>query len=180
MTDGPSRFRFKPWRTLSRPVLASLLLLPPSMALADATLVGRTVTLNVLTYNDPGDPLFDGLLHTAQVGEEVEFGLGSEDVQNNVEVVPVLVDVGSSRVEIRYSESGDLIQSTFNGYVFRFDTDCRLFRGAKIDYGFTNMPLEDESASIKGNALFLNVAGLSYTRQSRIAVDLAVADCPVF
>ena len=94
--------------------------------------------------------------------------------------MPVLVDVGSSRVEIRYSESGDLIQSTFNGYVFRFDTDCRLFRGAKIDYGFTNMPVEDESASIKGNALFLNVAGLSYTRQSRIAVDLAVADCPVF
>ncbi len=148
---------------------------------AETSLQGRTVTFSVLTYDDPAKPLFVGQGETVVVGDGVEFGLLAEGSQNGLDVQPVLVDIGPSRIEVAYSLTprGQLFRAAFNGYVLRFETECALFADAAIDRAFTNIALADDAVSVKGGTLMINVAALSYTPESRFAIDLGVADCPL-
>jgi hypothetical protein len=159
-------------------VLALLLATP---ALADGTLEGRVVTFSVLTYDDPEMPIFVGRGQTVQVGRGVEFGLGPEGAQNGVDVAPVTVDIGPTRVEVRFDQGvgGQLLTARFNGYVLRFEADCALFKGVRIDPVVTNIPLLSDAITTETGTLYVNVAGLRYTRESRFALDIDVTDCPL-
>jgi hypothetical protein len=149
-------------------------------ALADPSLNARTVTFRVLTYDDPARPIFDGRGVTVKVGTGVEFGLNPEGGQNGVDVVPVTVDIFANRIEVRSSIGpGRFLDAAFNGYVLEFATDCALFSAFEIDAKATNWPLKPSDIRTEAGALFINVAGLAYDRDSTLALNVRVADCPV-
>ena len=158
--------------------LVFLLLATP--ALADNTLRERIVTLSVLSYDDPLKPLFEGAGQTVVVGDGVEFGLGPTGAQNGLDVAPVRVDIGPRRIEVQFTQPmGLLLDTTFNGYVLAFATDCALFESAHVDAAATTLPLTDADITVQGGRLYINVAGLPFTDRSRFAIDLEVADCPL-
>lgn len=164
---------------IGRAALIVALLASPALA-EDGSLRGRIVTFHVLTYDDPARPIFEGRGETVAVGDGVEFGLLPEGMQNGVDVAPVRVDIGPRRIEVAYQQAmGELVTARFNGYVLRFETDCALFAGVRIDPAATNIPLLPDAVSIDGGTLMINVSGLRYTGQSRFALDLDVADCPM-
>lgn len=152
-----------------------------SPACAQGTLEGRVVTFSVLTYDDPDRPIFVGQGQTVQVGQGVEFGLQTEGAQNGVDVAPVSVDIGPTRVEVRFDQGigGQLLTARFNGYVLRFEGDCALFAGVRIDGPNTTIPLAPDDITTDRGALFINVSGLLFDNQSRFALEVEVADCPV-
>ena len=67
----------------------------------------------------------------------------------------------------------------FKGYVLRFQAGCALFSGWKVDAAATTTGLTDADIHADGGALFINVARRGYGPQARLAVDVAVADCPI-
>jgi hypothetical protein len=163
-----------PWVTL---LIAGVLATPAG---ADTTLRERIVTFSVLSYDDPLLPIYEGSGQTVMVGDGVEFGLNPGYPQNGVDVVPVQVDIGPARVEVQFrTPLGYLLDATFNGYVLAFATECALFKGVRVDTAFTNMAITDADVTVQGGTLMVNVAGLPFTSQSRFAIDLEVADCPL-
>ena len=166
-----------------RAVVLSALLAVPALAtpvLAEGTLDGRIVTFGVLAYDDPAQPIFEAPGRTVKVGAGVEFGLDRIGAQNGVDVAPVIVDIGPSRVEVRFREGpGVLLVSEFNGYVLRFEGTCALFRSVRVDASATNMPMADEDIRAETGTLYINMSGKAYTPESRFALDLGVEDCPL-
>jgi hypothetical protein len=159
--------------------LAVMLLATP--ALAEATLEGRIVTFRVLAYDDPARPLFDGRGATVEVGTGVEFGLYPEGLQNGLDVVPVQVNIGPTRIELSYpfAGTGKVIEAEFNGYELSFATDCVLFEGASVDTAATTAEITDTDLSYEAGTFRINFEGQSYGPDTRIAIDVDVADCPL-
>jgi hypothetical protein len=93
-------------------------------------------------------------------------------------VVPVTVEIGPTRIELGYPRTiGRFYEAAFNGYVLRFETDCALFEGVRIDPAATTMEVTEVWAET--GALYINVSGLGYGPQARLALDLEIADCPL-
>lgn len=167
----------RPCPVLAPGLLALALALPAS---AGGTLEGRTVTLNVLTYDDPAAPILESRGRTVTVGEGVEFGMGPEFRTPGFDVVPVQVQIGPARIEFSYGEAeGEFWPARFNGYVLRFEADCVLFDGWRIDRAATTLPIVEADITSDGRALFINVQGDRYGPDVRLAVDLSVTDCPL-
>jgi hypothetical protein len=157
-------------------------LLAAALPAAAGTLEGRIVTLNTLTYDDPGKPLLESRGRTVKVGPGVEFGLGPEYRDSFLDVVPVIVEIGPTRIEFRYpaeAGSGEFWPARFNGYVLRFETECALFEAVAVDRAVTTIPMEPGDVFAEGGALYINVEGQSYGPEARLALDLSVADCPL-
>lgn len=148
---------------------------------AEATLNGRTVTLSTLTYDEPDLPLYIGKGETVIVSDAVEFGLEREGVKNGLDIVPVQVNISSSRISFDYSgtDPGVFAIAKFNGYLLRFELDCTLFTWAEIDREFSTLPLAPDALSVVDNTLRINASGLEFNRDSRFAVDIEVMDCPL-
>lgn len=156
-------------------LLAALLTGP---AFAEGSLEGRLVTFSVETWDDPALPLIKARGRTVMVGKGVEFGLEPEGLTGGLDVVPVTVEIGPSRIELSYPRgSGWFYVAKFNGYVLRFETDCALFEAVTIDQAGTTLPVTEVRAEV--GALYINVSGLGYGPQARLALDLKVADCPL-
>lgn len=162
-------------------LLAILTLLAGGSAVGAGTLTGRIVTFRVLAYDDAAHPLFDGRGQTVKVTDAVEFGLGPEGPQNGLDVIPVQVNIGDTRIEVRYDGPGESepLEATFNGYVLSFDTECVLFQGARVDAAASNVALTDRDVTWDRGVLYINVAGRPYMTGSHFAVDLDVTDCPL-
>ena len=146
------------------------------------TLEGRLVTFTVAAWDDPALPYLQPEGETFTVGEGVEFELAPEGVFSGLQVVPMRVEIGPQRVEVSYPDHagrGQFYDSRFNGYVLRFETDCALFAGWKVDRDFTTLPVTDEDIFTDRGALYINVSGLTYGPDQRLAVDLDVMDCPL-
>jgi hypothetical protein len=158
--------------------LALALTTPPAMA--EGTLEGRLVTFTVLTYDDPAQPFLQARGKTVMVGQGVEFGLGPEGFTGGLDVVPVTVEIGPSRIELSYPlGSGQFYASIFNGYVLRFETECALFQSVAIDSAATTMAVAPEDIHAETGALFINVSGRDYGPAQHLALDIVVADCPI-
>lgn len=156
--------------------LAALVALPAQAG----TLEGRLVTFTVMTWDDPAQPYLQATGKTVTVGEGVEFGLGPEGLTSGLDVVPVTVDLGPTRVELSYPAGfGTFWQAEFNGYVLRFETECALFSGWKVDEDFTTMAVTDADIFTDKGVLYINVADRDYGPDARLAVDLDVTDCPL-
>lgn len=155
--------------------------LAPFGAAAETTLTGRTAEFSVLAYDDPDLPLYVGEIYSAIVSDDVEFGLEPEGPQNGLDVVPVVIDIDAERIELDYRAggAGPMATTMFNGYVLSFTPDCVLFDGAHIDKTVTNVPLTDKDLYFEGRTLRIDLSGKVTTPQSRIAIDLDVADCPI-
>jgi hypothetical protein len=161
-------------------VALALALLVAAPAVAEGTLEGRTVTLNVLTYDDPAAPILESQGRTVTVGAGIEFGMGPEFRTPGFDVVPVQVQIARDRIEFSYgAEIGTFWNAGFNGYVLRFATECVLFEGWKVDEAATTMAVTDQDIHAEGGALFINVAGRDYGPGTTLALDLRVADCPM-
>jgi hypothetical protein len=155
-------------------VLASLLATP----LQAGTLEGRLVTFTVETWDDRAAPLLVARGRTVTVGRGVEFGLDREGFTGGLDVVPVDVEIGPTRIELSYPKGiGRFYEAKFNGYVLRFETDCALFEKVAIDPAGTTMKVTDVWAET--GALYINVSGLGYGPASTLALDVEVADCPL-
>ena len=147
-------------------------------ALAEGTLEGRLVTFTVETWDDPAEPYLQARGRTVMVGQGVEFGLEPEGLSGGLDIVPVTVEIGPSRIELTYPRGiGRFYQATFTGYVLRFETDCALFAAVAVDPGGTTMPVTD--IRTEAGALYINVSGLGYGPQARLALAVKVADCPM-
>ena len=117
---------------------------------------------------------------TVTVGQGVEFGMESDEVINGLSLVPVQVEIQPQRVEVTYPKGmGSFYVAPFNGYVLRFDTECALFAGWAVDREFTTLPITDDDIFTDGGALYINVSGMSYGPEERLAVNLDVTDCPI-
>ena len=154
--------------------LAAVLASPVSAG----TLEGRLVTFTVETWDVRETPLLAARGRTVTVGQGVEFGLDREGFTAGLDVVPVNVEIGPTRIELSYPKGiGRFYESRFNGYVLRFETVCALFENVAIDPAGTSMKVTEVWA--EAGALFINVSGLGYGPQSTLALDLEVADCPL-
>lgn len=155
--------------------LAALLAAP---AMAEGTLEGRLVTFTVETWDDRSAPYLEARGRTVMVGQGVEFGLEPEGLSGGLDVVPVTVEIGPTRIELRYPRGiGRFYEATFNGYVLRFETDCALFETVAVDPAGTTMPVKDIWS--ENGALYINVSGLGYGPETTLALDIGVADCPL-
>jgi hypothetical protein len=142
------------------------------------TLEGRLVTFTVETWDQRETPLLVARGRTVTVGQGVEFDLGPEGFTGGLDVVPVTVEIGPTRIELRYpAGSGRFYQAKFNGYVLRFETDCALFEKVAVDAAATTIPVTEVWAET--GALFINVSDLDYGPEAVLALDLEVADCPL-
>jgi hypothetical protein len=142
------------------------------------TLEGRLVTFTVETWDQREAPLLSARGRTVTVGQGVEFGLDPEGRTGGLDVVPVDVEIGPTRIELSYHEGiGRFYDSTFNGYVLRFETECALFENVVVDTVASTMKVTDVWAEV--GALYINVSGLGYGPDSTLALDLEVADCPL-
>lgn len=159
----------------------TLLILCTLPVQAERTLSGRSVVFSVLAYDNPDTPLFVGKRHDAVVGDGVEFGLGPEGLQNDLDVVPVLIDISATRLVISFEATppSELHDSEFNGYVLEFLTDCLLFQDAKLDTRVTTLPMTNADIFWKLGTLYINASGFETDEHTRIAVDFTVADCAI-
>ena len=142
-------------------------------------LMGREVTFQVLTYEDPSNPLFEGAKHKSVVSDQIEFGLDYEGEQNELDVIPVVVEITANRMEFSYvaGTTGDFWDAPFNGYVIDFQVGCALLKSARIDWSATTMDLEPSDISVRLGRVEINVAGLSYDALSSLAIDFELTDC---
>lgn len=155
-------------------VLVALLATPASAG----TLEGRLVTFTVETWDDREAPLLVARGRTVVVGQGTEFGLGPEGFTGGLDVVPVAVEIGPTRIELSYPRGiGRFYEAKFNGYVLRFETDCALFERVAVDPAGTTMKVTEVWAET--GALYINVSGLGYGPTSTLALDVEVADCPL-
>ena len=158
-----------------RTVALALLTAFPAAA---GTLEGRLVTFTVETWDDRAAPLLVARGRTVTVGQGVEFGLDREGFTGGLDVVPVDVEIGPTRIELSYPKGlGQFYDAKFNGYVLRFVTECALFDKVTIDQSATTMEVTEVWAET--GALYLNVSGLGYGPEAKLALDLEVADCPL-
>lgn len=155
-------------------LLAAALAAPASAG----TLEGRLVTFTVETWDDREAPLLVARGRTVTVGSGTEFGLGPEGFTGGLDVVPVAVEIGPTRIELSFPRGiGRFYEARFNGYVLRFETDCALFEKVAVDPAGTTMKVTEVWAET--GALYINVSGLGYGPEARLALDLEVADCPM-
>jgi hypothetical protein len=142
------------------------------------TLEGRLVTFSVETWDIRETPILIAKGRTVMVGQGVEFGLGPQGFTGGLDIVPVTVEIGPTRIELTYPQGlGRFYDSRFNGYVLRFETECALFENVAIDPAATTMNVTEVWAET--GALYINVTGLDYGPEARLALDLEVADCPL-
>lgn len=142
------------------------------------TLEGRLVTFTVETWDQRETPLLVARGRTVTVGQGVEFGLDREGFTSGLDVVPVEVEIGPTRIELSYQqEIGRFYEAGFNGYVLRFETECALFENVVVDTAASTMKVTDVWAEV--GALYINVSGLGYGPEATLALDLEVADCPL-
>ena len=155
-------------------LLVALLATP----VAGGTLEGRLVTFTVETWDVREAPLLVARGRTVTVGQGTEFGLGPEGFTGGLDVVPVAVEIGPTRIELSYPKGiGRFYEARFNGYVLRFETDCALFEKVSVDPAGTTMKVTEVWAET--GALYINVSGLGYGPEGTLALDLEVADCPL-
>ena len=151
------------------------LLAGPAVA---GTLEGRLVTFTVETWDDRAAPLLVARGRTVTVGKGVEFGLDREGFTAGLDVVPVAVEIGPTRIELSYPKGiGRFYEAKFNGYVLRFETGCALFEKVAVDPAGTTM--QGVEVWAETGALYIDVAGLGYGPSATLALDLQVADCPM-
>lgn len=145
---------------------------------AAGTLEGRLVTFTVETWDQREQPYLEARGRTVMVGEGVEFGLEPEGLTGGLDVVPVTVEIGPTRIELTYPRGiGRFFEAKFNGYVLRFETECALFENVAIDPVATTMKVTEVWAET--GALYINVSGLGYGPEAKLALELEVADCPL-
>jgi hypothetical protein len=154
-------------------------LLALASPVAGGTLEGRLVTFTVETWDDRAQPFLQARGRTVTVGQGVEFGLEPEGLTGGLDIVPVTVEIGPTRIELTYPDAGtgQFYAARFNGYVLRFETDCALFEGFAIDRAATTIPVTEIWAET--GALYINVSGLEYGPGATLVLDLTVADCPM-
>jgi hypothetical protein len=160
---------------MMRGAAMALLLAVPAGA---GTLEGRLVTFTVETWDQREQPYVQARGRTVTVGQGVEFGLEPEGLTGGLDVVPVTVEIGPTRIELSYPRGiGRFYEATFNGYVLRFETECALFESVAIDKAASTIPVNEIWAEV--GALYINVSGLGYGPEATLALDVEVADCPL-
>ena len=150
-----------------------------SQAWAEATLLGREVSLQVVTFDDPNAPIFESDVKWAATSNEIEFGLQRTKSPEDIDVIPVLIDVQSTHITFNYNTAvpGELYPAKFNGYIIDFHAGCDLVTGASLDTSDTTLPIGDDALFWDKDRLYVNVQGQSFNRKSRIAIDLEINDC---
>lgn len=145
---------------------------------AAGTLEGRLVTFTVETWDTRETPYLVARGKTVTVGQGVEFDLGPEGFTGGLDVVPVRVEIGPTRIEVSYPQgSGQFHDARFNGYVLRFEAECALFENVAVDRAETTMPVTEVWAEV--GALYINTTAMDYGPEARLALDLQIADCPM-
>jgi hypothetical protein len=149
-----------------------------AMPVEAGTLEGRLVTFTVETWDQRDQPYLQARGRTVTVGQGVEFGLEPEGLTGGLDVVPVTVEIGPTRIELSYPRGiGRFYEATFNGYVLRFATECALFESVAIDKAASTIPVTEIWAEV--GALYINVSGLEYGPEVTLALEVEVADCPL-
>ncbi|MEM9318828.1 MAG: hypothetical protein AAGA70_07445 [Pseudomonadota bacterium] len=161
-------------------LLALTTLLFVSCTLAQAqTIYGAEISVQVLTYDDPAAPILVSEIYTSRIGAGPEFGLGPEG-HPFVDIVPVTLDIGDGGVTLSYDivgRAGGFTQANFNGYILTVSPCSAIIEPQLVQADA--IALTPDRISAVENQLFINVAGLAYQPQTRIAIGFKLAACPV-
>ncbi len=177
----PERVR-SPFRMTEAGPVAALglaMLIPFCLpAKADDTLEGYLVTLNVLTYDVLATPILHSRGQTVKVSKGVTFGMGPEFLRPGMDVVPVQVALGPSRIAFSYGrEEGEFLDAEFNGFVLQFEADCALIHSVRIDEAATTLPVTLADIRTEMGTLFIDMAGQAYGPDATLALDFVVEEC---
>ena len=150
-----------------------------STAWAEGSLLGLPVTLQVQTYDTPDEMIFESGIVDAVVSNEREFSIGPGQSQQKLDVVPITLDITENRVKIAYTvpSIGELYKARFNGYVLTFTSTCQALVSARLAPEISDLHMSNKRIRVDGNSLLINVSGMTYLPNSKIGIDIEVADC---
>lgn len=110
---------------------------------------------------------------TRTVGPDDEFPEGSFTTISGFEVIPAVIDVGSSTIQITYSSGGTATPGGFNGFVFSFE-GAPTITGVSLDPTSTYTPV----VTFNGSTVFVNEAGVTLTEGSNLLVNISAVPEP--
>ena len=160
-------------------ILAGLAVLASMSDAMAQTLMGAQMLVQVVTYDDPANPMLESEVYSALIGPGAEFGLDREG-HPFIDIVPVSIDIGDSGVSFSYvvtEAKGGFTPAVFNGYILTIAPCAEMAEPrltAAVDIGLT-----PDRIAAEDNQLFINVAGLSYQPSTRIDIAFETRACPV-
>ena len=146
---------------------------------ASQTLVGAEMQVQVVTYDDPENPLLESLVYSAVIGPGAEFGLDREG-HPFIDVVPVSIDISETGVSFRYAVTeakGGFTPAVFNGYILTIAPCAEMAEPQLVRA--TDIALSPDRIRAEDNRLFINVAGLSFQPSTRFDIAFETRACPV-
>ena len=146
---------------------------------AAQTLMGAEMQVQVVTYNDPENPLLESLVYSAIIGPGAEFGLDREG-HPFLDVVPVSIDISDTGVSFSYAVTeakGGFTPAVFNGYILTI-APCAEMADPRL-VSATDIALSPDRIRAGNNQLFINVEGLSFQPSTRFDIAFETRACPV-
>lgn len=157
-------------------ILIALTLASPSTA---QSLLGREVTFQVLTYDDPAELLYESPVFPLTVTDGPEIGLEREGRKDGFNVVPIILDFDADTLLIDYStsEPSEFYKTKFNGYVIDFGADCPRVAAAQMISDQTTMEISGKRIQVENGVLRVNVSGLSADQSDKMMLQLSLESC---
>ncbi|HEX8601896.1 MAG TPA: PEP-CTERM sorting domain-containing protein [Pseudoduganella sp.] len=142
-------------------------------ALARAqVLTGAEVSAAVYCCTSPDELSRISTIGTSVVGSAVEFPSGSlMPLSSFYPLIPVDVDIGATTIELQYFTNQVAANAAFNGHVIRFEGAPTIL-GVTVNPASTYAPL---AVSFLGDAVMINSAGVLFSPDSRLVLDLVLA-----
>jgi hypothetical protein len=142
-----------------------------------AGFVGSEVTITAYCCTAPIEADRFTVPSTAIVGPGVEFPAGSL-LTISQDIISSNVDVSNTAIDIRYTETAFAANGAFNGFGFDFSG-----LGSQRIVGVGLNPLSTFAAgsiglSFDNDSVFYSGAGLSFTPDSRVLINVSVAPVP--
>lgn len=150
-----------------------------AISAGEVRVLERKVSLRVLTFNDPQNPLLVGSVYTSTVVDGIEFGAGREG-RSGLDVVPVIVDVEQGRIEFFYQMieiPSIFATANFNGYELSFEP-CIRFENIAVA-SEKSISMDNTRVWSVDNRIYVNVSSLNYTQNSSFSVSFDAVSCPI-
>lgn len=115
---------------------------------------------------------------TAEVGDGIEFPAGSIVTTSIRNIITSNIDVSAFSIELLYTQTANAALGTFNGFAFDFSgLGLMGIAGVSLNPASTFAP-GSVGLSFDHNSVFYSGAGLAFTPDSRVLIDVELAPVP--
>ena len=116
---------------------------------------------------------------TKTFGPGIEFPSGSLQQTTGSPITGANIDIGSSTIDVTFTENAQAASGSFNGGVLQFSgPNFQYIVGASLDPMSTFTPSQI-NLSFLHDSILLSAAGLHFSPGSRILIDVAFLPTPV-